>query len=56
MATHDVELIPGTEIMNADGKEKKTLVPRPSSDPQDPLNWSTPWKRKFAPSSSQNDR
>ncbi|KAH7073465.1 major facilitator superfamily domain-containing protein [Paraphoma chrysanthemicola] len=45
MATHqNVELIPGTEIMSEDGTAKKTLVPRPSSDPQDPLNWSKPWK------------
>jgi MFS family permease len=47
MATHhNVELMPGTEIMDNDGKSNKTLLPRPSSDPQDPLNWSTPWKRK----------
>ncbi|CAO2648198.1 Nn.00g074650.m01.CDS01 [Neocucurbitaria sp. VM-36] len=41
---NNVELIPGTEIMNDDGTAKKTLIPRPSSDPQDPLNWSTTWK------------
>ncbi|KAH8706980.1 major facilitator superfamily domain-containing protein [Phaeosphaeriaceae sp. PMI808] len=41
---HDDLLVPGTEIMNDDGTAKKTLVPQPSSDPQDPLNWSTPWK------------
>jgi hypothetical protein len=47
MATHrnDVKLIPGTEIMNDDGSAKKTLVPTPSSDPRDPLNWSRQWKR-----------
>lgn len=46
MATHaDIELIPGTEVMNADGKADKSLIPRPSSDPRDPLNWSMPWKR-----------
>lgn len=45
MASHtDTELIPGTEIMNADGKAHKALIPRPSSDPRDPLNWSTTWK------------
>ncbi|KAF1844974.1 MFS general substrate transporter [Cucurbitaria berberidis CBS 394.84] len=45
MAKHEnVELIPGTEIMDEDGTAKKTLVPKPSSDPQDPLNWSTKWK------------
>jgi hypothetical protein len=47
MATHRnyVELIPGTEVMNNDGSAKKTLVPTPSSDPRDPLNWSRKWKR-----------
>jgi MFS family permease len=40
----NVELIPGTEMMNKDGKADKALIPRPSSDPRDPLNWSMPWK------------
>lgn len=43
---NNVDLIPGTEIMNEDGTAKKTLVPQPSLDPQDPLNWSMAWKRK----------
>ncbi|KAF2735351.1 MFS transporter-like protein [Polyplosphaeria fusca] len=45
------EILPGTEIM-ADvgshhfvkGSSKNVLVPQPSDDPNDPLNWSTPWK------------
>lgn len=45
-AYHDIELVPGTEIMSKDGTAEKTLVPQPSLDPQDPLNWSKPWKRK----------
>lgn len=44
--TH-VELIPGTEISNKDGKEDMALIPRPSSDPRDPLNWSMPWKSMY---------
>jgi hypothetical protein len=48
MASHEnVDLVPGTEIMNEDGKAKKVLIPQPSSDPHDPLNWSTTWKRQF---------
>ncbi|KAI8943860.1 hypothetical protein NX059_001832 [Plenodomus lindquistii] len=38
------DFIPGTEIMNDDGMAKRTLIPVPSSDPQDPLNWSRRWK------------
>ncbi|KAF3044326.1 hypothetical protein E8E12_008014 [Didymella heteroderae] len=46
-----VEMLPGTEIM-ADvgshhfvkGSHKDVLVPQPSDDPNDPLNWSTWWK------------
>ncbi|KAF3038409.1 hypothetical protein E8E11_006127 [Didymella keratinophila] len=46
-----VEILPGTEIM-ADvgshhfvkGSHKDVLVPQPSDDPNDPLNWSTWWK------------
>ena len=45
------EIIPGTEIM-ADvgnhhfvkGAHREVLVPQPSDDPNDPLNWSTGWK------------
>ncbi|KAH7411558.1 major facilitator superfamily domain-containing protein [Phaeosphaeria sp. MPI-PUGE-AT-0046c] len=45
MATNNnIELIPGTEIMNEDGHAKKALIPKPSSDPQDPLNWSRRYK------------
>ncbi|KAL6702894.1 hypothetical protein ACN47E_000856 [Coniothyrium glycines] len=39
-----VELIPGTEIIADDGLAQKTFIPAPSSDSQDPLNWSRPWK------------
>jgi len=47
MATNhsDVELIPGTEIINEDNSAQKTLIPTPSSDPRDPLNWTRKWKR-----------
>lgn len=46
-----VEILPGTEIM-ADvgshhfvkGSHKDVLVPQPSDDPNDPLNWSVWWK------------
>ncbi|USP80491.1 hypothetical protein yc1106_07765 [Curvularia clavata] len=38
-----VDLVPGTEIIN-DDSAKQQLIPRPSSDPQDPLNWSRKWK------------
>ncbi|KAF2264312.1 MFS general substrate transporter [Lojkania enalia] len=44
MASHDIDLVPGTEIMSETGKAKKALIPCPSSDPHDPLNWSTIWK------------
>jgi hypothetical protein len=45
------EILPGTEIM-ADvgshhfvkGSHREVLVPQPSDDPNDPLNWSTWWK------------
>jgi hypothetical protein len=46
IVNQDVELIPGTEIMNEEGTTKKSLVPQPSSHPEDPLNWSMRWKRK----------
>ncbi|KAF2183782.1 MFS general substrate transporter [Zopfia rhizophila CBS 207.26] len=39
-----VDLVPGTEVMAEDGRVKKTLIPHPSTDPRDPLNWSTTWK------------
>jgi hypothetical protein len=47
MARHEVDLVPGTDIMGEDGKEKKALIPHPSSDRHDPLNWSTTWKRTY---------
>ncbi|KAI8935588.1 hypothetical protein NX059_008154 [Plenodomus lindquistii] len=45
------EILPGTEVM-ADigdhhfvkGAHRQVLVPQPSDDPNDPLNWSTGWK------------
>ncbi|KAH7396970.1 major facilitator superfamily domain-containing protein [Phaeosphaeria sp. MPI-PUGE-AT-0046c] len=45
------EILPGTEIM-ADvgshhfvkGAHREVLVPQPSDDPDDPLNWSNSWK------------
>ncbi|KAF2443687.1 MFS general substrate transporter [Karstenula rhodostoma CBS 690.94] len=44
-STHpQVDLVPGTEIMDADGRAKKALIPVPSNDPRDPLNWSKKWK------------
>ncbi|KAM0484909.1 hypothetical protein ACHAP7_002926 [Fusarium lateritium] len=47
-----IEVLPGTEIMTDVGKEHfvKTkeshmvLIPQPSSDPHDPLNWKPFWK------------
>jgi len=39
----NVELIPGTEIVQ-DSSAQKTLIPTPSSDPRDPLNWTRKWK------------
>ncbi|KAK0255804.1 hypothetical protein B0A54_11065 [Friedmanniomyces endolithicus] len=44
------EFIPGTELMTGDfaragGSDKgSVLVPHPSNDPSEPLNWSLPWK------------
>lgn len=44
------EIIPGTEIMTDVGSHhfvkggNGVLVPQPSPDPHDPLNWSTKWK------------
>jgi hypothetical protein len=45
------EILPGTEVM-ADvgshhfvkGAHRQVLVPQPSDDPNDPLNWSLSWK------------
>ncbi len=48
-----LELLPGTEIMADIGshhfvksgdKSHRVLVPQPSSDKNDPLNWSMKWK------------
>ena len=46
------EILPGTEIMADVGNthfvkgstSETVLVPQPSDDPDDPLNWSTPYK------------
>lgn len=44
------EILPGTEIMADIGSHHfvkggtHVLVPQPSADPHDPLNWSTKWK------------
>lgn len=45
------EILPGTEIMTdvgthhfVKGQGRTVLVPQPSSDPHDPLNWSVMWK------------
>lgn len=45
------EILPGTEVMTdvgshhfVKGSHREVLVPQPSDDPNDPLNWSTPWK------------
>lgn len=45
------EILPGTEIMTdvgthhfVKGAGRTVLVPQPSDNPNDPLNWSTPWK------------
>ncbi|KAJ9504178.1 hypothetical protein LTR99_005894 [Exophiala xenobiotica] len=48
-----VEILPGTEIMadigshhfvKSSGKDHRVLVPQPSDNPHDPLNWSVAWK------------
>ncbi|KIW54878.1 hypothetical protein PV05_07209 [Exophiala xenobiotica] len=48
-----VEILPGTEIMadvgshhfvKSSGKDHRVLVPQPSDNPHDPLNWSVGWK------------
>ena len=50
-----VDIVPGTEIMTdvggrhfvrskAGGSSGQVLVPQPSDDPHDPLNWSRFWK------------
>ncbi|KAL9065044.1 MAG: hypothetical protein Q9157_007617 [Trypethelium eluteriae] len=44
------EILPGTEVMTDVGSHhfvkssNKVLVPQPSDDPHDPLNWSRMWK------------
>jgi hypothetical protein len=45
------EILPGTEIMTdvgthhfVKGASKTVLVPQPSDDPHDPLNWNSLWK------------
>ncbi|ORY10287.1 major facilitator superfamily domain-containing protein [Clohesyomyces aquaticus] len=43
-AMEEVALVPGTEAVAETGKVHQTLIPRPSNDPRDPLNWSTAWK------------
>lgn len=40
------DMPPGTEFM-PDGKAGTTLVPRPSSDPHDPLNWGIDYKSEY---------
>ncbi|KAL8709446.1 MAG: hypothetical protein Q9220_005829 [cf. Caloplaca sp. 1 TL-2023] len=49
----NVRIVPGTEIMVDVGNHHfvksshapdRVLVPQPSNDPHDPLNWSTFWK------------
>ncbi|KAF2480165.1 serine/threonine kinase 16 [Neohortaea acidophila] len=46
----NVEILPGTEIMTDVGSHhfvkgsRHVLVPQPSSDPHDPLNWTPLWK------------
>jgi len=48
-----VEILPGTEIMadigshhfvKSSGRDHRVLVPQPSDNPNDPLNWSVGWK------------
>ncbi|KAH8894705.1 serine/threonine kinase 16 [Thozetella sp. PMI_491] len=48
-----VEILPGTEVMTdvgehhllkSGGKNQRVLVPQPSDDRHDPLNWSLKWK------------
>jgi hypothetical protein len=57
----NVELIPGTRLLvdaglqshaAHDGDKDIILIPEPSSDPDDPLNWSTPRKCKIQQSRS----
>ena len=51
--TLKVEILPGTEVMTDVGsthfvkskhKRPQVLIPQPTDDPHDPLNWSLPWK------------
>ncbi|KAH6985177.1 major facilitator superfamily domain-containing protein [Ilyonectria destructans] len=48
----DIEVLPGTEIMTDVGSHRfiksedshRVLIPQPSQDPHDPLNWKRLWK------------
>ncbi|RFU74225.1 serine threonine kinase 16 [Trichoderma arundinaceum] len=46
----EADLVPGTEVMTAmvgatsDNQDSIVLIPQPTNDPHDPLNWSTLWK------------
>ncbi|KAK7579458.1 hypothetical protein V3481_015256 [Fusarium oxysporum f. sp. vasinfectum] len=50
----EVDLVPGTEIMteiggarfyhDSDNPDSVVLIPQPTDDPHDPLNWSMFWK------------
>jgi hypothetical protein len=40
-----VEGVPGTRILIEDTDAEIILLPRPTSSPDDPLNWS--WRRKY---------
>ncbi|KAH6659160.1 major facilitator superfamily domain-containing protein [Truncatella angustata] len=52
MATHgNIDLIPGTDVVfkepghgESTRADELVLIPRPSSKPDDPLNWSPTWK------------
>ena len=57
----NTEILPGTEVMadvgthhfvKSSGKSNRVLVPQPSEDPHDPLNWSTWWKTSAIVASS----
>ena len=52
-----IEILPGTEIMadigshhfiKSEDRSSRVLVPQPSGDPHDPLNWSAGWKLSVA--------
>ncbi|KAJ4859479.1 major facilitator superfamily domain-containing protein [Trichoderma breve] len=46
----EADFVPGTEVMTAangarsDNQDSIVLIPQPTNDPHDPLNWSTLWK------------